>query len=352
MASRRGKRGQASRSTFSGVPDDLDELRGEVPLHRETLRASAATWDGASLIQVMQVPFGESAGEAMEMDEGAADEEERGEDPSAAPASADSLHRPCASCRAARVLCDRHLPCGRCVRLGQASACSVPPTVKRGRPTNAMRQDRLEKLAVEAMTGMPSGLKPFAPTTPAALPPQQQQLADEAGASQQQGLPPVATAAVVAPNFLPTPNGVDSSAQAAAAAMHAAQMTAAAYGMTTAVTGMPHQVHGHAGIARVAATPAPPAHYVNHQQVPMARAYQVLMEQPKGPEAAPMAMVTPPVQQHPPPPIAPAQVASSADVLPTAAQAAMDVADQDMADAAKLEALRMQLRAAGIEPCV
>ena len=97
MASRRGKRGQASRSTFSGVPDDLDELRGEVPHHRETLRASATTWDGASLIQVMQVPFGESAGEAMEMDEGVADEEERGEDPSAAPASADTLHRHCPS---------------------------------------------------------------------------------------------------------------------------------------------------------------------------------------------------------------------------------------------------------------
>ena len=50
------------------------------------------------------------------------------------------LHRPCAQCRTSRVLCDRGLPCGRCVRMGVESTCCAPPTVKRGRPKKSKQQ--------------------------------------------------------------------------------------------------------------------------------------------------------------------------------------------------------------------
>ena len=49
-----------------------------------------------------------------------------------------TLHRPCATCREARVKCDYLQPCTRCVRLGCASTCQPPPNVKRGRPATKM----------------------------------------------------------------------------------------------------------------------------------------------------------------------------------------------------------------------
>lgn len=45
-----------------------------------------------------------------------------------------------AGCRAARVLCNRGWPCSRCERLGLE--CTVPKTVRRGRPTTAMVLER------------------------------------------------------------------------------------------------------------------------------------------------------------------------------------------------------------------
>jgi hypothetical protein len=42
------------------------------------------------------------------------------------------LPRPCSLCRRSKILCDRQAPCGRCTRLG--IRCTIPPTVRRGRP--------------------------------------------------------------------------------------------------------------------------------------------------------------------------------------------------------------------------
>ncbi|KAL1526160.1 hypothetical protein AB1Y20_014888 [Prymnesium parvum] len=45
----------------------------------------------------------------------------------------DSQPRPCAACRAAKVRCDRELPCSRCTRL--QLECMPPQNVQRGRPS-------------------------------------------------------------------------------------------------------------------------------------------------------------------------------------------------------------------------
>ena len=60
------------------------------------------------------------------------------------------LHRPCANCRSAKVLCDRHLPCTRCVRLNIGDSCEAPPTVQRGRPSHHARLLQLRNLASNA----------------------------------------------------------------------------------------------------------------------------------------------------------------------------------------------------------
>ena len=48
--------------------------------------------------------------------------------------------RPCVSCRTSKVLCDRTYPCLRCRRLH--IPCQIPPTVRRGRPTQFERAQR------------------------------------------------------------------------------------------------------------------------------------------------------------------------------------------------------------------
>ena len=50
-----------------------------------------------------------------------------------------TLHRPCATCRAAKVLCNRELPCSRCRRLKIGDTCAAPPDVQRGRPSHHAR---------------------------------------------------------------------------------------------------------------------------------------------------------------------------------------------------------------------
>ena len=82
-----------------------------------------------------------------------------------------ALHRPCTNCRASRVLCDRQLPCSRCVRLGLRATCQAPPTVKRGRPTFAMQRVRLEENAVaQLVTGLPLAHQTTAEEAGAAAP--------------------------------------------------------------------------------------------------------------------------------------------------------------------------------------
>ena len=59
--------------------------------------------------------------------------------------AATTLPRPCASCRARRVLCDRIYPCSQCARRGEV--CTVPPTVRRGRPPKSGRWCKKRPLA-------------------------------------------------------------------------------------------------------------------------------------------------------------------------------------------------------------
>jgi hypothetical protein len=70
-----------------------------------------------------------------------------------------TLHRPCIACRQARVLCDRKLPCTRCMRLGMGFECKAPPTVKRGRPPNEVRHRRAvaDQLVNGLAVGQPLG---------------------------------------------------------------------------------------------------------------------------------------------------------------------------------------------------
>ena len=51
--------------------------------------------------------------------------------------ASEELPRPCATCRSAKVLCDREQPCSRCRRLGHM--CQPPAFVKRGRPSHLSR---------------------------------------------------------------------------------------------------------------------------------------------------------------------------------------------------------------------
>ena len=57
----------------------------------------------------------------------------------AADGSVGKLHRPCSTCRASKVLCNREQPCSRCRRLGVGHLCMPPPTVQRGRPSTHSR---------------------------------------------------------------------------------------------------------------------------------------------------------------------------------------------------------------------
>lgn len=81
------------------------------------------------------------------------------------------LPRPCATCRAAKILCDRLAPsCGRCERLG--ITCELPPTVKRGRPSHAeqaVRQQHAKKEAFSPHT--PSAPVIYHPPSPPGSPP-------------------------------------------------------------------------------------------------------------------------------------------------------------------------------------
>lgn len=62
--------------------------------------------------------------------------------------------RPCTSCRVAKILCDRQLPCTRCVRLNMV--CQAPAHVRRGRPPgrrwSCLSNQKLEPSAL----GLPS----------------------------------------------------------------------------------------------------------------------------------------------------------------------------------------------------
>ena len=56
----------------------------------------------------------------------------------------------CAACRSKKILCDRAAPsCTYCVKKGLQ--CSIPPSVRRGRPPKEVVRERKEKEAAEAM---------------------------------------------------------------------------------------------------------------------------------------------------------------------------------------------------------
>ena len=75
---------------------------------------------------------------------------------------ATALPRPCASCRARRVLCDRTYPCSQCARRGEV--CIVPPTVRRGRPIKSGRWCKKRPLAeVETKDCLAPPLPPMSP---------------------------------------------------------------------------------------------------------------------------------------------------------------------------------------------
>ena len=76
------------------------------------------------------------------LDAGAKQEEEpeKPEKPESVQPCSKQLHRPCVACRQSRVLCDRGWPCSRCVEKG--FTCTVPESVRRGRPTKAMLAER------------------------------------------------------------------------------------------------------------------------------------------------------------------------------------------------------------------
>jgi hypothetical protein len=68
--------------------------------------------------------------------------------------SASSLPRPCSNCRRSKILCDRQGPCGRCTRLGME--CTVPPTVRRGRPPRENPSRSVPEAKHAAGEGRPS----------------------------------------------------------------------------------------------------------------------------------------------------------------------------------------------------
>ena len=71
-----------------------------------------------------------------------------------APMLSPRMNRPCTSCRVAKILCDRQLPCTRCVRLNMV--CQAPAHVRRGRPPgrrwSCLSNQKLEPSAL----GLPS----------------------------------------------------------------------------------------------------------------------------------------------------------------------------------------------------
>ena len=70
------------------------------------------------------------------------------------------LHRPCATCRTAKVLCNRELPCARCRRLNIGHLCKAPPTVQRGRPSHHSRLLQLRNLHPDKDSNQKGDLKP------------------------------------------------------------------------------------------------------------------------------------------------------------------------------------------------
>ena len=131
------------------VPAGVEALFG--------LSAAAATAAPEALVPAgVEALFGLSAAAATAAPTAAAydDDDEGG---AASEDGGGRIHRPCSNCRSSRVLCDRGMPCGRCVRLGLSRTCQAPPTVKRGRPSKLVQQARLEQLAADQLaTVLPS----------------------------------------------------------------------------------------------------------------------------------------------------------------------------------------------------
>ena len=81
-----------------------------------------------------------------------------------APMLSPRMIRPCTSCRIAKILCDRQLPCTRCVRLNMV--CQAPAHVRRGRPpgrrwsclSNPNQKLEPSALGLPSATSLPGGV--------------------------------------------------------------------------------------------------------------------------------------------------------------------------------------------------
>ena len=158
------------------------------------------------------------------------------------------LHRPCSTCRAARVLCDRGHPCGRCLRIGFEATCQAPPTVKRGRPPKDVQQARLEMLAADLLsTGLPPSerVQPKGTAAPSGAGKLGGAKASKAAA------PPVVTVSAgcqTSPAMSPVLSGVASSSSPSASALAASALAGCALGTASSAP----------SLAAVATAGAPP----------------------------------------------------------------------------------------------
>ena len=246
------KRRAIGSSTLTGGSGELEHLRNMAlhqggPSGRESPGAGAsswATWHGTGALTATDLveddaqggmcqPAGEFDAQgdldlgldtsAEEMQAASYPEGERGQSAMSDNGSdkAYQLHRPCSTCRAARVLCDRGHPCGRCLRIGFEATCQAPPTVKRGRPPKDVQQARLEMLAADLLsTGLPPSerVQPKGTAAPAG-----------AGKSKAGKAAPtvvtVSTASQTSPEMSPVMSGIASSSAPTACALGAALST-------------------------------------------------------------------------------------------------------------------------------
>ena len=298
MSDRRGAKRRAP--TLSGAEGELDLLR----LHMDS-QANApslargrdplfATWDGSTVFPDVSGEVGESSAAGSADAESVVDSEGK-------------LHRPCATCRSARVLCDRGHPCRRCIRLNLAATCAAPPTVKRGRPPKDVAQARLEMLAADLLaTGLPGGSSSSYPPA---------------------GQPPIASATVA--QVLPT-TIAEPVAQPAMPAPIAQQPAFAQPVLQAPLLPRPPSLHAasSSGSTVLSSNPSPP--------LPPHQPGSIALEG-EGVAAAVVVGGTPVLSAAP-------------HTAPTDVSAGED--PQAHADRLKIAALRRQLLELGIDPCV
>jgi len=136
----------ATLSDTSGASSTESCSRSSSPLHDEYPTAGPDILCGDRVMMPDEVPLDQALSidaplfsnilDAPQLEEAHEEEPE----PVVQSCSKQQLHRPCVACRTSRVLCDRGFPCSRCVDKG--FTCTVPESVRRGRPTKAMLAER------------------------------------------------------------------------------------------------------------------------------------------------------------------------------------------------------------------